>query len=61
MFTSGATAALIKEAFPEQVGVVVSQDPPRSKKPSEVMDNLSEVSFAELKPDREDKPVLVPG
>ena len=60
MFTLGATAALIKDAFTEQVGVFVSQDTPKSKEPSEVMDYLLDVSLMELEPDREPEPVLVP-
>ena len=55
-----ATAALIKDPFPEQVGVVLSQDAPRSKEQSEVMDNLLDISLAELEPDCEDEPVLIP-
>ena len=57
MFTSGATAALIKDEFPEQAGVVVSQDTPKSKEPSEVMDYLSDVSLMELEPEPEPEPV----
>ena len=52
MITSGATAALIKDAFSEQAGVVVSQDAPKSKEPSEVINYLSDVSLMELEPDR---------
>ena len=54
MFKSGSTAALIKDPFPEHVGIVVSQDDPKSKKLSEVMD----VSLLELEPDGADEPVL---
>ena len=62
MFTSGATAALIKDAFPEQVGIVVSQDALRSKELAEVMDDLSDVPIVELEPepDRADESVLIP-
>ena len=60
MFISGATAALIKDAFTEQAGVVVSQDAPKSKEPSEVMDYLLDVSLVELQPDRELEPEPVP-
>ena len=51
MFKSGATAALIKDAFPEQVGIVVSQDAPKSKELLELMNDLSDISLVELEPD----------
>ena len=56
MFTSGVTAALIKNAFPELVGIVVSQDAPKSTELSVGMDDLSDVSLVELEPDHADEP-----
>ena len=60
MFNSGATAALLKDAFPEEVGIIVSQDAVRSKEASEVMDGLSDVSLVELEPDVGGDIALVP-
>ena len=55
-FTSGATALLIREACPEQAGVVVSKDAP---KPKESAKDLFDMSLDEVISDVEWEPTMM--